>query len=78
MQKCKDWQEVTQAMQEGALTYLKEIVGRIRSKYPAPPGPGGGMQLDGQALIQEAREDRQKWFEDLIYKFGDILPINLD
>jgi|SaaInlV_100m_DNA_2_1039680.scaffolds.fasta_scaffold00756_17 hypothetical protein len=78
MEKCKDWQEVTQAMQEGALTYLKEIVGRIRSKYPAPPGPGGGMQLDGQSLIQEAREDRQKWFEDLIYKFGDILPINLD
>ena len=78
MQRQKDWEEVTQAMQEGALTYLKEILGRIRSKYPAPPGPGGGMQLDGAALLQEAREDRQKWFEDLLYKFGDIPPITLD
>ena len=78
MQKCKDWGEVTQAMQEGALTYAKEILGRIRSKYPSPPGPGGGMQLDGQALLQEAREDRKQWFEDLIYKFGDIPPITMD
>ena len=78
MQKMKDWQEVTQAMQEGALTYAKEILARIRGKYASPPGPGGGMQLDWQALQQEAREDREKWFENLIYKFGDILPITMD
>jgi hypothetical protein len=34
--------------------------------------------MDGQSLIQEAREDRQKWFEDLIYKFGDLPYISLD
>jgi hypothetical protein len=78
MQKQKDWAEVTQAIQEGALTYLKEILGRIRSKYQSVPGAGGSVALDGQQLLQEAREDRQKWFEDLIYKFGDILPITLD
>jgi len=78
MQKNKDWAEVTQAMQEGALTYAKEILGRIRSKYQSVPGVGGGVVMDGQQLLQEAREDRQKWFEDLIYKFGDILPITLD
>jgi hypothetical protein len=78
MQKQKDWPEVTQALQEGALTYLKEILGRIRSKYQSVPGAGGGVVMDGQQLLQEAREDRQKWFEDLIYKFGDILPITLD
>lgn len=78
LQKCKDWGEVTQAMQEGALTYAKEILGRIRGRIKNPPGPNGGIQLDGDQLIQEAREDRQKWFEDLIYKFGDILPITLD
>lgn len=78
LQKCKDWAEVTQAMQEGALTYAKEILGRIRSKYPSPPGPSGGMQLDGQTLIQEAREDRKQWFQDLIDKFGEIPPITLD
>jgi hypothetical protein len=78
MQKQKDWAEITQAMQEGALTYAKEILGRIRSKYQSVPGVGGGVVMDGQQLLQEAREDRQKWFEDLINKFGDILPITLD
>ena len=78
LQKNKDWPEVTQAMQEGALSYAKEIVGRIRSKYPAPPGPGGGMQLDGQNLLAEAKEERAAWKEDLIYRFGDILPITMD
>jgi len=78
LQKCKDWAEVTQAMNEGALTYAKEILGRIRGRIKNPPGPNGGVQLDGDQLIQEAREDRQKWFEDLIYKFGDILPITMD
>lgn len=78
LQKNKDWAEVSQAMQEGALTYAKEILGRIRSKFGNPPGPGGGIQLDGQALLQEAREDREKWFENLINKFSDILPITLD
>jgi hypothetical protein len=78
MQKHKDWAEVTQAMQEGALTYAKEILGRIRSKYQSVPGAGGSIAMDGSTLIQEAREDRQKWFEDLIYKFGDILPFSMD
>lgn len=78
LQRNKDWAEVTQAIQEGALTYAKEILGRIRSKYQNVPGAGGSVVMDGQQLLQEAREDRQKWFEDLIYKFGDILPITLD
>jgi len=33
--------------------------------------------LDGDQLIQEAREDRKQWFEDLIYKYGDPSPIRL-
>jgi hypothetical protein len=78
MQKHKDWAEVTQAMQEGALTYIKEILGRIRSKYQSVPGAGGSVSMDGQQLLQEAREDRQKWFEDLIYKFGDLPYISMD
>ena len=78
IQKMKDWEEVTQSMQEGALTYAKEILGRVRSKYASPPGPGGGMQLDGQQLLQEAKEEREKWKEDLIFRFGDLMPITLD
>ena len=78
MQRNKDWSEVTQALQEGALTYAKEVLGRIRSKYQSVPGAQGAVAMDGSTLIQEAREDRQKWFEDLIYKFGDLPSITLD
>ena len=77
LQKCKDWEEVTQSMQEGALSYAKEILGRIRSRIKNPPGPNGGIQLDGDQLIQEAKEERKQWMEDLIYKFGDSLPITM-
>jgi hypothetical protein len=77
LQKCKDWEEVTQAMQEGALSYAKEILGRIRGRIKNPPGPGGGVQLDGPELLAEAKEERKQWMEDLIYKFGDVLPIRM-
>lgn len=73
MQKMKDWDEVTQAMQEGALAHAKMMLGRIRSKYQSPPGPGGGMQLDGQQLLQEGLEEYKQWKEDLVYKFGQSL-----
>jgi hypothetical protein len=73
MQKMKDWDEVTQAMQEGALAHAKMMIGRIRSKFTSPPGPGGGMQLDGQQILQEGLEEYKAWKEDLIYKFGETL-----
>jgi len=78
LQKNKDWPEVLQAMQEGALTYAKEMLGRIRTKYQQVPGAGGGVVMDGDKLLQEAREDRKQWFEDLLSKFGDILPITME
>jgi hypothetical protein len=78
MQKMKDWEEVTQAMQEGALAHAKIILGRIRGKFQSPPGPGGGLQLDGQQLLQEGMEEYKQWKEDLIYKFGDVFGPTLD
>jgi hypothetical protein len=78
LQKHKDWGEVTQAMQEGALAFSKIMLGRIRGKYANPPGPGGGVQLDGQQLLQEGIDDKNQWEEKLIYKWGDILPITMD
>lgn len=78
LQKLKDWPEVTQSMQEGALSYAKEILGRIRSKYKNPPGPGGGMQMDGDTLLAEAKEERKQWMIDLIERYGDILGPTLD
>lgn len=74
LQKCKDWREVNQAMQEGALAHAMIMLGHIRGKYSSPPGPGGGMQLDGDYMKQKGWELKQQWQEDLIYKFGDLGP----
>lgn len=78
LQKMKDWPMVTQAMQEGALAYAKIILGRIRSKYRTQVGPGGGTTLDGEALLQEGNEELKEWKKELIYRYGDILPILMD
>jgi hypothetical protein len=78
LQKKPDFKQVTQAMQEGALVFAKMMLGRIRSKYKSLPGPNGGVQLDGDQLVQEAREEKKEWEERLIYRFGDILPITMD
>jgi hypothetical protein len=79
LQKCKDWKEVTQAMQEGALAHAMIMLGHIRGKYQQPPGPGGGMSLDGDYMRTKGWELKEKWQEELITKFGDFqLPITLD
>jgi hypothetical protein len=78
LQKCKDWKQVTQAMQEGALAHAMIMLGHIRGKYQQPPGPGGGMALDGDYMRQKGWELKEKWQEELIYKFGDIVPITMD
>ena len=36
LQDCKDWDNVTEAMQMGALAYAKIMLGRIRSKFQNP------------------------------------------
>lgn len=78
LQKCKDWEEVTQSMGEGALTYAKEILGRIRGRIKNIPGAAGGVQLDSAELLAEAKEERKQWMQDLIYKFGEAqLPIRM-
>lgn len=78
LEKCKDWKEVHQAMQEGALAHAMIALGHIRGKYASPPGPGGGMQLDGDYMKQKGWELKEKWQEELIYKFGDLPPISMD
>lgn len=76
LQKCKDWQEVLISMQEGALAYAKQILGRIRSKYEGSYGPANsGLRLDGTTLLQEANEELRQWKEDLINKWGDLFYI---
>lgn len=77
LQKCKDWEEVTAAMEVGALSYAKEILGRIRGRIKNIPGAAGGIQLDGDQLLAEAKEERAMWMEDLITRWGDILAIRM-
>ena len=78
LQKMKDWGEVTEAMQMGALAYAKIMLGRIRSRYPNIAGPNNSGGNDGQQLLQEGQEDFKQWREDLIGRWGDVLPITLD
>ena len=78
LQKCKDWKEVNQAMQEGALAHAMIMLGHIRGKYASPPGPGGGMQLDGDYMRTRGWEMKKEWQEELIYKFGDLPVITMD
>jgi len=79
LQKHKDWNEVTESMQDGALAYAKQMLGRIRGKFSQIAGPGGGgMATDGERLLTEGLEELKEWRENLITRYGDILPITLD
>jgi len=71
LQKQKDWTEVHQFMQEYALSLAKIILGRVRSKYSNIPAPGGGVQLDGQALLQEGIEEKRRYEEELLTKWSE-------
>jgi hypothetical protein len=73
LQKKPDFAQVTQAMMEGALIFSKIILGRIRSRIQNPPGPNGGVQLDGQQILQEGLDEKKQWQEDLIYRYGEPL-----
>ena len=73
LQKKHDFAQVTQAMQEGALAFAKIILGRIRSKISNPPGPNGGVQLDGLQILQEGLQDKKDWEDRLLVRFGDLL-----
>lgn len=71
IQKHKDWKRVSHAMKEGALCFAKIMLGRIRSKIKNPPGPNGGVQLDGDTLLSEGNAEKEKWEERLLTRFGD-------
>ena len=43
-----------------ALALCKEILGQVRSKFGSIPLPGDNIQLNGSALLTEAREEQEK------------------
>ena len=73
LQKKTDFRMVTQAMQEGSLAFAKIVLGRIRSRIANPPGPGGGVQLDGATILAEGLQEKKDFEERLLTRFGDLL-----
>lgn len=73
LQKKYDFKQVNYALMSGAYAFARIILGRIRSKYTQLPGPQGGVQLDGQALLAEGNADLKEWMQDLIKKWGDLM-----
>ena len=59
---------VKQWIQTWAHAELKEILGMIRSKYPNLPGANGGLSLNGDMLINEARQD----FDECLRQIRDF------
>jgi len=53
-------------MQRYTLAAAKGILGQIRGKYVVLPSPGGGSQLNGEALLAQSREEKQLLLEELI------------
>ena len=49
-----------------ALACAKEILGQIRGKFSTLPGPGGGAQLNGASLLQEAAKEKEDLIQELL------------
>ena len=48
-----------------ALALCKEVLGQVRSKFGNIPVPGNQLQLNGTALLSEAKDEQQKLREEL-------------
>ena len=53
-------------MQRYTLASCKGILGQIRGKYAVLPSPGGGSQLNGDALLAQSKEEKQILMEELV------------
>ena len=64
-----------QYIQNWALAELKMMLGLIRSKFSSgTPGPGGTINLNGELLVSEARQDMTELKEELLnYEYGGLV-----
>ena len=58
-------------IQKYSLAISKVILGNIRGKYVTLPSPGGGAQLNGEALIQQGNQEQEKLVEDLMLEIEE-------
>ena len=57
-----------------ALAVCQEILGESRSKYKVLPGPGGGAQLNGEALLSRAQQAKDQLMETLLSELEEPVP----
>jgi len=63
-------------IREWALAEAKYTLGRIRGKYSGGlPAAGGDRSLDGEALITESREDKERIEEKILDMQGPVMPM---
>jgi hypothetical protein len=58
-------------IQRYALAAAKGVLGRIRGKYRIVPGPGGGAQMDGGVLVQEASQEKKELMDELMLEIEE-------
>ena len=58
--KLRNW------VQRFATACAKEILGQVRGKFSSVPGPGGGTQLNGTQLIQQAAQEKEQLRQQLM------------
>lgn len=58
-------------IQKYALALAKGVLGQIRGKYKTLPGPGGGAQLNGDALIQQSEKELEALEKQLLSEFEE-------
>ena len=58
-------------IQQYALACAKGTLGQIRGKYQTVPSPGGGVRLNGDLLIKESQEEKDKLIERLLNEFEE-------
>ena len=54
-----------------ALACAKGALGQIRGKYQTVPSPGGGARLNGDSLVKESAEEKEKLLERLLNEFEE-------
>jgi hypothetical protein len=65
--------ELSQAwVRKYGLTIMKEILGRIRSKYDTVPIPNGTITLDGKALLSESDAEKKELIGYLTKQLEDM------
>lgn len=67
--KCAPW------VRDWAISEAKIMLGRIRGKISAIPGPNGPINLNGDALIQEGKQDQERLIEDLRRRVDGAAPL---